>query len=113
MKNILWVTTDDSNMSTEHHRQLTELYMKEGIWVKCYCFTDMTSMFDYTRVSDEVDIIACDETFPLHLLWKILRNDKECIVATRVMLSRKDPSRTLNFWNRIDKCEIGLTECNP
>ena len=110
MKNILWVTTDGSDMSHEHHALLTEMFMQTGMWIRCFTFTDSTSMVAYEDQLKHVDVIAFDDKFPLHLVPKILREDKECILAARIDLSSSKGIRILHQWKKIEPFALTLTD---
>lgn len=86
MTNILWVTADDTNMTIEHNKLLMEHYIRTGIWVKKFQFTDASSETLYQNITDGVDVIAFDERFPLHLLPRIIRKDKDCLTAVTIKL---------------------------
>lgn len=103
MTNVLWVTTDNSDMSVEHHKLLMEHYMKTGLWIKCFQFNDVTSETLYQDTADKVDVIAFDEQFPLHLLPRIIRKDKECFAAVTIKLpSSHGETHALARWKRIE-----------
>ena len=103
MTNVLWVTTDKSDMTIDHHKLLMQRFMKTGLWIKCFQFTDVSSESKYQGEADNADVIAFDEHFPLHLLPRIIRKDKECFVAVTIKLpSSQGETHELHRWKRIE-----------